>query len=88
MQSLLIGEAVSDPDQQAITKAITETTGVEQLIHLRTQHLGPDDILVGAKVVFDATLDGVGIAETIDRIEQDIRLVVPSAHPIYVEPVS
>ena len=88
MQSLLIGEAVAESDQQAITKAITETTGVVQLVHLRTQHLGPDDILVGAKVTFATTLDGASIVETIDHIEQHIRLVVPSAHPIYIEPVS
>ena len=42
---------------------------VRRIIHLRTQHLGPDEILVAVKVLFDATLDNAGVAAAIDDIE-------------------
>ncbi len=86
MQSLLIGEAAGRADQDAIEAAVASVPQVDGLIHLRTQHLGPDQILVGAKVAFDAGLDTAGIATAIDAVENAVRRVVPNADPIYVEP--
>ena len=85
MQSLLIGESADSEDRAAISGAIEATPGVASLVHLRTQHLGPDEILVGARVTFDPSLDAVGVANTIDEVERLIRSAVPTAHPIYVE---
>ncbi|HBL08712.1 MAG TPA: cation transporter, partial [Acidimicrobiaceae bacterium] len=62
MQSLLIGESADDADLEAIRMAIESVPAVDRLIHLRTQHLGPDQILVGAKVAFDPGLDTAGVA--------------------------
>ena len=67
-------------------EAITSTPGVASLVHLRTQHLGPDEILVGARVAFDLSLDAAGVAAVVDVVEQDVKRAVPSAGPIYVEP--
>jgi len=85
MQSLLIGESADDDDRSAITAAIGAAPGVVSLIHLRTQHLGPDEILVGAQVSFDPTLDSAGVAAAVDAVERLVRDAVPTAHPIYVE---
>ena len=85
MQSLLIGESADSEDRAAISGAIEATPGVASLVHLRTQHLGPAEILVGARVTFDPSLDAVGVASTIDEVERLIRSAVPTAHPIYVE---
>jgi len=86
MQSLLIGEAADPDNLSAIETAIGSVTAVDHLIHLRTQHLGPDQILVGAKVSFDQSLNTAAIAAAIDSVEEEIRRVVPDADPIYVEP--
>jgi cation diffusion facilitator family transporter len=86
MQSLLIGEAADPDNLSAIETAIGSVTAVDHLIHLRTQHLGPDQILVGAKVSFDQSLNTAAIAAAIDSVEEEIRRVVPDANPIYVEP--
>jgi cation diffusion facilitator family transporter len=86
MKSLLIGEAATDDDQDAIRRAITTAPCVRQLIHLRTLHLGPDELLVAAKVDFDPALTFAELARAIDAVEVHIRAAVPSANVIYLEP--
>lgn len=86
MKSLLIGESASDADQAAITTAIETSELVRRLIHLRTQHLGPDELLVGAKVEFDASLSFAELSRAIDGVERTIRTNVPTARVIYIEP--
>jgi cation diffusion facilitator family transporter len=85
MKSLLIGEAASPEDEQAIADTIESDPHVRHLIHLRTQHLGPEELLVAAKVELDVTtLDRLG--GTIDDLERRIRSAVPHARVIYIEP--
>jgi cation diffusion facilitator family transporter len=84
MKSLLIGEAASPEEQTEIRSAIEAGTSA-RLIHLRTQHLGPEDLLVAAKVDF-GTLDGAALAQSIDALEARVRAAVPNARVIYVEP--
>lgn len=86
MKSLLIGESAAAPVQQAIRDAIETTPEVERLLNLRTQHLGPDELLVGAKVAFAAGLTTAQVANTVNTIEARIRAAAPGAHPIYIEP--
>ena len=88
MKSLLIGESADAGDRKAILAAIGETPGVSSVVHLRTQHLGPDEILVGARVAFDPGLDVAAVAAAVDEVEERVRAVVPAAHPIYVEPAN
>ena len=85
MQSLLIGESADADDREAIVAAIGAAPGVVTLVHLRTQHLGPDEILVGARVTFDPALDSAGVAAAVDDVERLVRDAVPTAQPIYVE---
>jgi cation diffusion facilitator family transporter len=84
--SLLIGEAALPEQINTIHAAILATPGVEQVIHLRTVHLGPDDLLVAAKIGVQATAEGDDIAATIDAAEARIREGLPIARIIYLEP--
>ena len=86
MKSLLIGESASRKDIEAIRAAIEIDPDVIRVIHLRTEHLGPDELLVGTKVEFQHQLTVAEVAGTIDRVERSIRAGVPSARLIFVEP--
>ena len=86
MKSLLIGESADDGDRKAILAAIGGTPGISSVVQLRTQHLGPDEILVGARVAFDTNLDVAAVAAVVNEAEERVRAVVPAAHPIYLEP--
>ena len=84
-KSLLIGEAASPDDQAAIRSAIADGPEVDRLIHLRTQHLGPEELLVAAKIDLSPPAEP-DTARAIDRIEARIRARVPHARIIYLEP--
>jgi len=86
MKSLLIGEAASPEDVAAIRGAMAGHPDVDRVIHLRTEHLGADEVLVAAKVGLRTSLDLPGVARTIDEVERSVRSAVPSAVLIYLEP--
>jgi cation diffusion facilitator family transporter len=86
MKSLLIGESASGDQQRAILGAIEETPGVRRLIHMRTLHLGPDELLVAAKLELADSLSVREVADAIDAAEGRIRSAVPIARVIYLEP--
>ena len=86
MKGLLIGESASKADRQAIRDAIVGSARVDALIHIRTQHIGPDEILVAAKVEYDSALTFDQVSEAINVTEADIRRAVPAARMIYIEP--
>jgi cation diffusion facilitator family transporter len=86
MKDLLIGEAAADEVLDALTEAITGADLVVGLIHLRTMHLSPDQLLVAAKVDFDHGLSVEQLARAIDATEVAIRAAIPIATTIYLEP--
>ena len=86
MSSLLVGEAARPEVVARIRGAIEAFPAVQRCIHLRTEHLGPDEIVVAAKVEFDPTLTIAQLATTIDELEVDIRAAEPRATLIFVEP--
>jgi cation diffusion facilitator family transporter len=86
MKGLLIGESATEKDQETIVKAITSAPPVRSLIHIRTQHIGPDEILVAAKIEFDDGLAIAALADAIDDTERRVRQAVPAARVIYIEP--
>ncbi len=86
MRSLLIGESASTSDRDAIVQAIEGAPHVERLIHIKTQHLGPEELLVAAKVAFPPDLTVRELATAIDELEIRIRDRVPYARAIYIEP--
>jgi cation diffusion facilitator family transporter len=84
--SLLIGEAALPEQISTIHDALRSAPGVDRVIHLRTVHLGPDELLVAAKIAVSAQADGGDIAGTIDDAEARVREALPSARIIYLEP--
>ncbi len=86
MKSLLIGESASEEVVARIRGAIEGHPQVERLIHLRTEHLGPEELLVGAKVELDGALTFDEVAKAIDSVEVAMRQAAPSAKVIYLEP--
>jgi cation diffusion facilitator family transporter len=86
MKGLLIGEAASAGDQQSIQAAIEIEPSVTRLIHMRTEHLGPDELLVAAKIELLDGLEVAEVTEIVNRVEASIRRAVPAARLIYLEP--
>jgi cation diffusion facilitator family transporter len=86
MKSLLIGESASPDDEKAIRGAIEGSPSVRRLIHMRTEHLGPDELLVAAKLEFDGTLSFPDVARAVDDTEARLREAVPAAKIVYIEP--
>ncbi len=86
MKSLLIGESASEQDEAAIAAAIVAADSVKVLIDLRTEHIGPESILVAAKVQFDQDLTMRQLADVVDAVETDIRAAVPDVSRIFLEP--
>jgi cation diffusion facilitator family transporter len=84
-KSLLIGESASPADVALIERGLAGP-GVDRVIHLRTMHLGPDELLVGAKLAMPASVSLAEVAVAIDAAEQRVRAAVPAARVIYLEP--
>jgi cation diffusion facilitator family transporter len=84
-KSLLVGEAAAPSDLVKIESGLVGD-GVDRIIHLRTMHLGPDELLVGAKLAMPAGATLPQIAAAIDDAERRVRAAVPAARVIYIEP--
>ena len=85
-KSLLLGEAASPDAQRRLRTSLEQTDGVERVIHMRTMHLGPEELLVGVKIGVRRTESAGDVAATIDAAERAMREVEPTARVIYVEP--
>jgi cation diffusion facilitator family transporter len=83
-KSLLLGESATPEDQRKIVAAL-ENDDIS-IIHMKTMHLGPDEVLVAAKIAVQRGDTAAEIAEFIDAAEQRIRAAVPIARVIYLEP--
>ncbi len=85
-KSLLLGEAAVPAAQRRISDALSGTEGIDSVIHMRTLHLGPEELLVAVKVAVSPTDSAREVAEAIDRAEQSVRSAEGSARVIYLEP--
>lgn len=85
-KSLLVGEGANPADVELIRDAINAEPSVEALIHMRTLYLGPDELLVGAKVAFASSKRLADVATAINTLEARIREAVPIARVIFIEP--
>ncbi|MBF6218148.1 cation diffusion facilitator family transporter [Nocardia abscessus] len=86
MQSLLIGEGATPEENRQIRANLVDDTHIDRVIHLKTQYLGPEELLVAAKVGVVPGLDVASIASAIDDAEARVRAAVPAARVIYLEP--
>ncbi|MDF1477934.1 cation diffusion facilitator family transporter [Leifsonia sp. H3M29-4] len=85
-KSLLVGEGANLEDDAKIRAVIEQHPDVETLIHMKTLYLGPDELLVGAKVGFASKARLTDISASINSLESAIRAAVPVARVIYIEP--
>jgi cation diffusion facilitator family transporter len=85
-KSLLLGESATDDDVRKIEQALLDGDGVDRIIHMKTLHLGPEELLVAAKIAVRNEDTAGDVAGAIDAAEQRVRAVVPIARVIYLEP--
>lgn len=86
MAAMLVGESALPEEVAAIQAALESSAGVVRVIHLRTVHVGPDELLVGAKIAVRHSATGAQIAEDINDAEKALRAAVPSARYVFLEP--
>ena len=85
-KSLLIGESASAEAERAIVAALEAGDEVVRVIHLRTLHMGPESLLVAAKIAVRGSDRADAVATGIDAAERRVRAAVPIAELIYLEP--
>lgn len=85
-KSLLVGEGANPENATKIRDAINAHSSVEALIHMKTLYLGPDEMLVAAKVAFASKMRLSELAVEINEVEASIRAAVPVARVIFLEP--
>ncbi|MEU5053571.1 cation diffusion facilitator family transporter [Streptomyces sp. NPDC021096] len=85
-KSLLLGEAAGPADVARIRAAAVDGESVTAVIHMRTLHLGPEELLVAAKIAVRSEDTAIQVARAIDAAEARIREAVPIARVIYLEP--
>jgi len=86
MRSLLLGECASDEVICKLEDAINSHPKVEKLIHMRTEHIGPEELLVAVKVELKRDLDTMGVSKAINSLEGAMRKSVNLKLTIYIEP--
>lgn len=86
MKSLLIGEAATEEHVAALLGAVSGVENVTRVIDLRTQHIGPEELLVAGKIEFARGLRNAELSAAIDRVELALRGAVPLTMQIYLEP--
>ncbi|MFD8984981.1 cation diffusion facilitator family transporter [Streptomyces sp. NPDC059564] len=85
-KSLLLGEAAGTEDVEKIKAAVVDGHTVTRVIHMRTLHLGPEELLVAAKIAVEGDDTATEVANAINAAEARIRAAVPIARVIYLEP--
>ncbi|WP_157250487.1 cation diffusion facilitator family transporter [Nonomuraea typhae] len=85
-KSLLLGEGAAPEVEEQIRAALENAPEVTRVIHMRTLHLGPEELLVAAKIAVAHDDTAAEVARGIDEAEQRIRAAVPIARVIYLEP--
>jgi cation diffusion facilitator family transporter len=86
MASLLVGEAAAPEVVEKIRAILGAHDDVVRVIALRTQHVGPDDIMVNTKLEFEPTLTVARLADVVNELEVEVRAAEPKARTIFIEP--
>ena len=86
MQSMLIGEAADPADVDQIRSLLTNADGIEDIVDLRTQHLGPDEVLVAGQVRMSSALTASDVVARIDEAERAVRSALPYTVTMFLEP--
>ena len=86
MKSLLIGESATEEDRARLRAALDDSPEIDRVVDLRTQHLGPEELLVAAEVDFADHLSADQMPAAIAAVEARLRAAVPAATHVYLEP--
>ncbi len=86
MSSMLVGESAVPEQTDAIRAALESEPSVARIIHMRTLHTGPDEVMVAAKIAVTGTDTAASVSDAINSAEARIRAAVPEARWIYLEP--
>ncbi|EMF63348.1 cation diffusion facilitator family transporter [Cutibacterium acnes FZ1/2/0] len=86
MKSLLEGESATPESRKAVHDALIHSDGVDSVIYMKTVHLGPETILVAAKIAVDPTDSAFEVARIIDNAEASVRAAEPLVGPLFLEP--
>ncbi len=88
MKSLLIGESATEEDRARLRAALDDSPEIDRVVDIRTQHLGPEELLVAAEVDFADDLSGDQMPAAVAAVEARLRAAVPAATHVYLEPSS
>ncbi len=86
MKSLLIGESATEEDRARLRAALDDSPEIDRVVDLRTQHLGPEELLVAAEVDFADHLSADQMPAAVAAVEARLRATVPTATHVYLEP--
>lgn len=86
MKSLLIGESATEEDRERLRAVLDDSPEIDRVVDLRTQHLGPEELLVAAEVDFADDLSADQMPAAIAAVETRLRAAVPAATHVYLEP--
>lgn len=86
MKSLLIGESATEEDRARLRAALDDSPEIDRVVDIRTQHLGPEELLVAAEVDFADDLSADQMPAAIAAVETRLRAAVPAATHVYLEP--
>lgn len=86
MKSLLVGEGANDDDLTKIEAALLNAKDIDRLIHMKTLYVGPEELMVGAKISLSASMTMHEVSAVVNLAEKRIREAVPAARIIYIEP--
>jgi cation diffusion facilitator family transporter len=84
--SLLVGEGATAADVSAIRAALEGSPRVRGVIHMKTLYLGPDELMLAAKIAVEPLATAAEVAAAIDEAEVAVRAAVPATRVIYLEP--
>ncbi len=84
----LIGEALPEAKREGLTRVINESIGVDVVVELLTMRLGPDDVLVAARVDVDDTATGGDLEQVADQVEHRIREAYPEVRHVFLDPTT
>ncbi|WP_420618406.1 cation diffusion facilitator family transporter [Candidatus Poriferisocius sp.] len=86
MKSLLIGESATEEDRARLRAALDDSPEIDRVVDIRTQHLGPEELLVAAEVDFADHLSADQMPAAVAAVESRLRAAVPTATHVYLEP--
>lgn len=84
-KELLIGQSVTTTQRTRMVEIISSSPGVKEVVHMRTMHLGPEEVLVGMKIVVDDQMRAKDTTQIVDALEARLRAEIPILKRIYVE---